>query len=126
MSQFDAADTNRTLHLAYAAFCNASAVAAWDCQWCAGPGAYAEPLEMSAHLKDDKAGTQGYIAIDRVRQRVAYRGSKNLANDIEDADFFLTKLPFGPEGLKVDSGFVSCEITRLLKSEIMRTHTSRF
>ena len=108
-SPFDAADTNRTLHLAYAAFCNASAVAAWDCQWCVGPGAYAEPLEMSAYLKDDKAGTQGYIAIDRVRQRVvvAYRGSKNLANDIEDADFFLTQLPFGPEGLKVDSGFLA-------------------
>ena len=107
-SPFDVEDANRTLHLAYAAFCNETAIAAWNCQWCNGTNTFAEPLEMTSYLKDKKAGTQGYVAVDRPRRRVvvAYRGSKNLANDIEDADFILTKFPFGPEGLKVDNGFL--------------------
>ena len=109
-ASFDIDDANRTLHLAWTAFCNESAVAAWNCQWCSGPSTYDAPLEMVTYLKDPKAGTQGYVAVDYPRQRVvvAYRGSKNLANDIEDAEFLLTKLPFGPEELKlkVDHGFL--------------------
>jgi hypothetical protein len=105
---FDIEDANRTLHLAYAAFCNESAIVAWNCQWCTGTNTYEEPLEMAAYLKDTKTGTQGYVGIDHPRHRVvvSYRGSKNLANGIEDADFILTKLPFGPGGLKVHTGFL--------------------
>ena len=102
---FDVEDANRTLHLAWTAFCNESAVTAWNCQWCSGPNTY-PPLEVVTYLKDHKAGTQGYVAIDYPRKRVvvAYRGSKNLANGIEDAEFLMSKLPFGPGGLKVDHG----------------------
>jgi triacylglycerol lipase len=105
---FDVSDANRTLHLAYTAFCNESAVAAWNCQWCTGPNTYAEPVELVKYLKDTKAGTQGYVGIDRARSRVvvAYRGSKNLANDIEDAKFLMRKCPFGPVGMRVDTGFL--------------------
>ena len=69
-ASFDIDDANRTLHLAWTAFCNESAVAAWNCQWCSGPSTYDAPLEMVTYLKDPKAGTQGYVAVDYPRQRV--------------------------------------------------------
>ena len=45
-ASFDVIEANATLHLAYAAFCNESALMAWDCQWCSGPGTYAEPMQV--------------------------------------------------------------------------------
>ena len=73
---FDVHDANRTLHYAWSAYCNETALRAWNCQWCIDSA-----LSIEAYLKDTKEGTQGYVGIDADRKRivVAYRGSKNLA-----------------------------------------------
>ena len=105
---FDVHDANRTLHYAWSAYCNETALRAWNCQWCIDSA-----LSIEAYLKDTKEGTQGYVGIDADRKRivVAYRGSKNLANTIEDAKFWLTKAPFGPSGGKLDHGFLEAYLS---------------
>ena len=81
---FDVHDANRTLHLAWSAYCNESALRAWDCAWCTGPFA-AQHVSIFGYLKDKKAGTQGYVGIDHELTRivVAYRGSKDFQNTIQ-------------------------------------------
>ena len=86
-----------------------TALRAWNCQWCSGAA-----LNIQTYLKDIKAGTQGFVALDSERNRivVAYRGSKNFANTIEDAKFWLTKAPFGPSGGKLDdNGFLQAYLS---------------
>ena len=105
---FDVQDANRTLHFAWSAYCNETALRAWNCQWCTDT-----PLSIEAYLKNKKAGTQGFVGIDAQRNRivVAYRGSKNFANSVEDAKFWLTKAPFGPSEGKLDHGFLEAYIS---------------
>ena len=63
--------------------------------------------EITAYLKDTKAGTQGFVGVDKANNRVvvAYRGSYNFANTVEDAKFWMIKFPYSSEKLEVDSGF---------------------
>ena len=42
---------------------------------------------------------------------VAYRGSYNLANGIEDAEFWMVRAPFGPAGIEVDHGFLAAYLS---------------
>jgi len=109
--RFDVSAANKTLHLAWASFCNETALKAWNCEWC-GTNAY-QGIALTAFLKDPLTGTQGYVALDAARQRVvvAYRGSKNLANGIEDGEFWLTRPPFGPSDIKVDFGFLHAYVS---------------
>ncbi|KAL1507013.1 hypothetical protein AB1Y20_007880 [Prymnesium parvum] len=104
---FDAIHANQVLHLAYSAFCNRSAITSWNCQWCTGPAAFAG-VEFHAFVSDTRAGTQGYVAIQRAASRVivSFRGSKNFENALEDAEFLLVQLPFGPSGIRVEDGFL--------------------
>ena len=110
---FDVHDANRTLHFAWSAYCNETALRAWNCQWCTDAA-----LSIEAYLKDTKAGTQGFVGIDEKLNRivVAYRGSKNFANTVEDAKFWLTKAPFGPSEGKLDHGFLEAYLS-------VRNHT---
>ena len=84
----DMNETNRTLHLAYASFCDEADLKNWTCMWCAGSGATVELIQFVANTS---AGTQGYVGLDRAHARVVvgFRGSSNLANDVEDAAFLL-------------------------------------
>lgn len=84
----DMNETNRTLHLAYASFCDEADLKNWSCMWCAGSGATVELIQFVANTS---AGTQGYVGLDRAHARVVvgFRGSSNLANDVEDAAFLL-------------------------------------
>lgn len=108
--EFDAAqiaNANRTLHLAYTAFCDEKTVTAWNCLWCNGTGAN---VTVTKYLYDWVAGTQGYVGYDTVGKRivVGYRGSKNLANGLEDADIILTKFPGQTNtSVEVSQGFLT-------------------
>merc|ERR1719203_1842935 len=100
---FDVGEANRTLHLAWSTFCDRAAVTSRSCGWCAGPHAYgADDLEVRPgwYLEDEGAGTRGYVALDRGRGRVvvAYRGSDNVQNTLQDQSFWFRGLPFGPSG----------------------------
>lgn len=96
---------NRTLHLAWASYCNESSLEAWTCQWC-------EPeskLTLIEYLKDTKHGTQGYVGLQGNTIVVSFRGSKNFANTVQDMQFWRKKFPYakssGGEDLYVDHGF---------------------
>lgn len=100
---FEVKDANQTLHLAWASYCNETALRSWTCQWC-------EPqskTEITAFLKDTKEGTQGFVGIDEPNNRiiVAYRGSYNFANTVEDMKFWMKTFPYSDTKLEVDSGF---------------------
>ena len=103
---FDVIAANATLHLAWAAYCNETALRAWSCEWCRSPAA-PQGVRVSAFLKDAHAGTQGYVAFDANRTRiiVAYRGSHDLANTLQDMEFWMTRPGFGPAQAMVDHGF---------------------
>jgi len=103
---FDVVEANKTLHLAWSAYCNETALQAWDCEWCTGPNSIPN-VNLVKYLKNKEAGTQGFVGIDNTRKRVvvAYRGSKNFENTVQDAEFWMTR--FGPSGVKVDHGFLS-------------------
>ena len=95
---------NSTLHLAYSAFCPQEDLKTWSCIWCQPDTTPA--VELVQYLSNDKFGTQGYVGIDETSKRiiVAFRGSYNIPNDIEDALFFLS--PFDKEPtVKVEHGF---------------------
>jgi hypothetical protein len=81
---YNTADANRTLHLAWSSYCNESALRSWDCEWCTSPFA-AKHVQIQTYLKNDKAGTQGYVGIDTDLHQivVAYRGSKNFQNVVQ-------------------------------------------
>ena len=100
---FDVKDANNTLHLAWASYCNETALRDWSCEWCQDE----IETEITAYLKDTKAGTQGFVGVDKANNRivVAYRGSYNFANTVEDMKFWMTKFPYSSEKLEVDSGF---------------------
>ena len=117
---------NKTLHLAWSAFCNESALQAWDCQWCTG--AFAHPrVQLTQYLKDVKAGTQGYVAVIGSEKKivVAYRGSKNLANTVEDAEFWMVKSPFGTAGVRTEAGFTAAYLS-LRKGPVWQQLLSSF
>ena len=107
-ASFDVLNANRVLHLAWSAYCNKTALAAWNCQWCTGPQTFPQKMELVDYVNSTKAGTQGYVAVDHVGSRVlvGYRGSKNFQNAVEDATFYLTKAPFGPSDIRVEKGFL--------------------
>jgi hypothetical protein len=117
---------NKTLHLVWSAFCNESALQAWDCQWCTG--AFAHPrVQLTQYLKDVKAGTQGYVAVIGSEKKivVAYRGSKNLANTVEDAEFWMVKSPFGTAGVRTEAGFTAAYLS-LRKGPVWQQVLSSF
>lgn len=112
---FDVGDANRTLHLAWSAYCNESALRAWNCEWCNTPFS-AHHVSIQRYLKNKKAGTQGYVGIDAERNRivVAYRGSKNFHNTVQDMKFWMRKPPADtgfPEEVRLDSGFLEAYLS---------------
>jgi len=106
-AEFNTTAANRTLHLAWSAYCNETSLQDWNCEWCSLPYA-AKNVSLVQYLKDVNAGTQGFVGVDWEEERiiVAYRGSFNLANTIEDAEFWLTHAPFAPPGVECDHGFM--------------------
>lgn len=112
---YNTADANRTLHLAWSSYCNESALRSWDCEWCTSPFA-AKHVQIQTYLKNDKAGTQGYVGIDTDLHQivVAYRGSKNFQNVVQDAEFFLRSAPAElgfPSKSRVDTGFLEAYLS---------------
>jgi len=117
---FDAGEANATLHLAWSAYCNETALRAWDCEWCTGPFAV-KNVSLVRFLQDKEAGTQGFVGVDKdvhgIGRRiiVSFRGSKNFENSVEDAEFWLTRLdahlPAVPNDVKVDSGFLRAYVS---------------
>jgi len=104
--KFDVTSANQTLHLAYASFCNETALKEWDCHFCGGN---TPRVVLLKYLKNKLAGTQGYVGWDVAGGRliVAYRGSMNVANYIEDGEFWLTRFkPAGSRSVKVEHGFL--------------------
>lgn len=104
-ANFNVKDANQTLHYAWASFCNETALRSWTCEWCQDE---TRTTQIQAYLKDTKAGTQGFVGIDEANNRiiVAYRGSYNFANTVQDMKFWMTSFPYGDEkDLEVDHGF---------------------
>jgi hypothetical protein len=96
------------LHLAYSSFCSNEALQQWDCIWCADAGT--PNMKLLQYISNEKAGTQGYVGLDVDSNNivVAFRGSYNTPNAIEDAEFWLSDCDFAPEGVggvKVEHGF---------------------
>lgn len=104
---FDVKRANDTLHYAWSSYCNETALRTWSCEWCVGSNAPPR-VQIQAYLADKLAGTQGFVGLDEAGGRiiVAFRGSSDLANDIEDAEFWMTGTPFGPDDVKVEHGFL--------------------
>eukprot|EP00940_MAST-03C_sp_MAST-3C-sp2_P001177 g1177.t1 len=101
-ASFDVDEANRTLHLAWSSYCNESALRQWTCQWCEEN----QNVEIVRYLKNKDAGTQGYVGIQQDTIVVAFRGSKNFANTVEDVKFWMTKFPYTNDtSVKVDHGF---------------------
>ncbi|KAJ1453489.1 Alpha/Beta hydrolase protein [Pelagophyceae sp. CCMP2097] len=101
---FDAVAANRTLHLAFASFCGAASLQRWDCTWCKSTGA---DVELLAFLNSTEYGTQGYVGLDFAGARlvVAFRGSSDVRNWIEDADIATEQFAPAPPGVVVHAGF---------------------
>lgn len=103
---FDVDEANRTLHYAYASYCNETALRAWHCEWCS----YDErQLELINYFKGVDKSNIGFVGLDSASRRivVSYRGSFNVINWLEDAEFFPTQAPYpASTGVKVHEGFL--------------------
>jgi len=83
--------TNRTMHLAYASFCDEASLASWTCMWCSYPGADNLSIQLRHYVWNETSGVQGYVAFDAPGHRVivAFRGTSDYKNDLEDAAIFV-------------------------------------
>jgi len=109
-SSFDQATATEALHLSYAAFCNETALSGWDCQWCNTT----QGTKLIQFVHNTDFGTRGYVALSprstsqSARVIVAYRGSSNWQNWLEDAEAALQiNDPFdkNSSGVKLAAGF---------------------
>jgi hypothetical protein len=58
-------------------------------------------------LSDFIEGTFGFVAYNNLTNDivVAFRGSDNTANWVEDGDYTFKAYPYGPQGAQVHRGF---------------------
>jgi len=95
----------KRLFMSYAAYCKPPAINDWSCRWCEK----LPKLEVMAVVGDHVQGTQAYIAIDTQMGEisVAFRGSSNIINWIQNVAFPVMQLPWpgAKAGVKVHSGF---------------------
>eukprot|EP00928_Gymnodinium_smaydae_P051339 TRINITY_DN34882_c0_g1_i1.p1 TRINITY_DN34882_c0_g1~~TRINITY_DN34882_c0_g1_i1.p1 ORF type:complete len:350 (-),score=11.35 TRINITY_DN34882_c0_g1_i1:57-1052(-) len=101
---FNVEDARDTLHFAWAAYCNKSALEAWNCQWCN----QSKPAKLIRYIRGVSMGTQGYVAVDRPRNQiiVAIRGSNNPRNYIQDGMLFPSHFGPSPADARVHHGFM--------------------
>ena len=91
------------LYYATATFCDESSVDSWTC----GPACQTLPGVTSVTLASDfLEGTFGYVAYNNQTDTIAiaFRGSFNYINWVEDADYTQIDFP-GHPGAKVHEGF---------------------
>ncbi|KAJ9069236.1 hypothetical protein DSO57_1020559 [Entomophthora muscae] len=99
MSQLDLDRTHQYTHYAAAAYCPGTD---FECKSCTGvDGRYVNTL--NSELLD----TSGYIAVDESDKRIvlAFRGTRDIENDITDLSFLLTAMLGTPFGALVHVGF---------------------
>lgn len=79
------------LHYSKLAYCPPEEIINWTCgETCASEAL--QPLRLHRLIENETAGTLGYTAVDHQRRRivVAFRGSKNLANWLDNLSFLST------------------------------------
>ncbi len=103
--QYNETLSKRILFYASATFCNENDLKYWAC----GPACQALPGVYSpvTILSEIIEGTFGFAAYNNLTNNivVAFRGSDNTANWIEDGDYFLKPYPYGPKDAQVHGGF---------------------
>lgn len=104
---FDEATTRERVYEAYASYCSAEGLQAWDCYWCKKT---LTKYTFVAAPDDKKKNARAYIAFAPGRVLVAFRGTQalSLENWIEDMEA-MPLVPFGidsaPPRAKVHPGF---------------------
>ena len=95
---YNATLSKSILYYASATFCDENDLQYWNC----GPACLAltgvyQPVTI---LSDFLEGTFGFVAYNNITNEivVAFRGSDNRINWIEDGDYAFKPYPYGPEG----------------------------
>jgi hypothetical protein len=86
------------------AYCDHSAISNWQCgEQCQ----YFSGIKNVTVAWDNKDEAQGFVAFNAAHNQIAlaFRGSHNIANWIEDFTFELVQYPGAPDGCKVHKGF---------------------
>ncbi|EDQ87174.1 uncharacterized protein MONBRDRAFT_38123 [Monosiga brevicollis MX1] len=95
-----------SVNLSAAAYCDPSVIKAWSCPPCVGTGL---ALDVKDVFHASETDTNGYIGIDEAGKRiiVAFQGTHDLTQWIDDLDFFKADLqyPGASSDVKVHSGF---------------------
>jgi len=97
----------RYMYYSYAAYCDASDITNWSCQWCSGDD-YA--LTGISTVDDSATNTFGFVGYNAAHNEivVSFRGTEptSLTNWISDLSFAKTDLEFsGVSGAHVHQGF---------------------
>lgn len=93
------------LHFCKTAYCDASAISSWSC----GPACGFHPnFKVQGVYHNTTIDSQGYTGYDPSSNSivVAFRGSSNIPNWLNDLDFIFTEYPNPSCGCKVHQGFL--------------------
>lgn len=93
------------LYNAYSTYCPADQLQDWNCKWCAK----LPNVTMVGVVDNELYGTRSYVALQDRTILVAFKGTSNIQNWFEDAEFVWTDLSWDgvPKGVEVETGFLS-------------------
>jgi hypothetical protein len=96
-------------YMSSASYCATKQVTDWNCQACQASGT---SLKGVTFLQNNVTENYGYVGQDAKTGDVyiAYRGSQNIENWINNLDFILTPYP-GCNGCNVHQGFYNCYLS---------------
>jgi hypothetical protein len=93
------------LYNAYSTYCPADQLQDWNCKWCAK----LPNVTMVGVVDNELYGTRSYVALQGRTILVASKGTSNIQNWFEDAQFVWKDLSWDgvPKGVEVETGFLS-------------------
>jgi len=109
-------DVEHFVHFAAASFCHGRVLSRFTCKECKLLGRSVKLVQV---IRNRNGGTLGFVSVDNVRREivVAYRGTNNLANLIQDLAYAWLPSPRG-DGTRMHKGFYAATMSiypRVLK-----------
>jgi len=108
----DVAQAQLSVNLSASAYCNEQQVRAWTCVPCVGSGLKLDVLDFFYAKETD---TNGYVGVDHDNERiiVAFMGTRDIKQWIENFDFVKRPLPYpgASAAVEVHAGFLRSYLT---------------
>ena len=106
-SGFDPVFALHAWYYAKVAFCDPAVIQTWTCAPCANKTQGGINVTVFDTSPVNGSGVQAYSAYNEQENRIviAFRGSSNVINDLEDIDYFLVDYSGGCQGCQVHQGF---------------------